>query len=71
MRLYGQLNARPLAEHPASKRRFLDEPYPGGESWRQAVSRVGGFLADLPSRWAGKRVLVIGHVATRWVSITT
>ena len=24
------------------------------------------FLDDLPSRWDGQRVLVIGHVATRW-----
>jgi 2,3-bisphosphoglycerate-dependent phosphoglycerate mutase len=63
---YGELNARPLAEHAGNRARFLDEPYPGGESWRQAVIRVGGFLDDLPSRWAGKRVLMIGHVATRW-----
>lgn len=63
---YGELNGRPLAEHPVSRARFLDEPYPGGESWRQAVVRVGRFLNDLPSRWAGKRVLLIGHVATRW-----
>jgi broad specificity phosphatase PhoE len=63
---YGELNGRPLAEHPGRGARFLDEPYPGGESWRQAVTRVGGFLDDLPTRWTGKRVLVIGHVATRW-----
>jgi broad specificity phosphatase PhoE len=44
----------------------VSNPYPGGESWRQAVARVGRFLADLPLRWDGQRVLVIGHVATRW-----
>jgi 2,3-bisphosphoglycerate-dependent phosphoglycerate mutase len=27
---------------------------------------VGRFLADLPLRWDSRRVLVIGHVATRW-----
>ncbi len=63
---YGQLNAAPVAEHLSHRARFINEPYPGGESWRQAVARVGRFLDDLPSRWAGKRVLVIGHVATRW-----
>jgi broad specificity phosphatase PhoE len=30
------------------------------------VARVGRFLDDLPLRWEGKRLLVIGHVATRW-----
>jgi broad specificity phosphatase PhoE len=63
---YGEFNAGPAAEHVGHRAQFLDEPYPGGESWRQAVARVGGFLDDLPSRWARKRVLVIGHVATRW-----
>jgi len=63
---YGDLNARPVAEHAVNRAQYLDEPYPAGESWRQAVTRIGGFLKDLPSRWAGKRVLVIGHVATRW-----
>lgn len=63
---YGRLNAGPAADHVRSRARFLDDPYPGGESWRQAVARVGRFLDDLPLRWEGKRVLVIGHVATRW-----
>ena len=63
---YGQLNGMSAAEMHRGRVRHLDRPYPGGESWRQAVARVGRFLADLPSRWDGQRVLVIGHVATRW-----
>jgi len=41
-----------------------DRPYPGGESHGQAIRRVAGFLADLPTRWAGHRVMLIGHRAT-------
>jgi 2,3-bisphosphoglycerate-dependent phosphoglycerate mutase len=26
----------------------------------------GRGLGDLPTRWDGRRILVIGHVATRW-----
>lgn len=63
---YGRQNAGPAADHVRNRARFLDDPYPGGESWRQAVARVGRFLDDLPLRWEGRRVLVIGHVATRW-----
>jgi broad specificity phosphatase PhoE len=62
---YGQRNGMPVAELHARRREHLDQPYPGGESWRQAAARVGRFLADLPLRWDGQRVLVIGHVATR------
>jgi len=63
---YGQRNGMPVAELRADRRKHLDRPYPGGESWRQAVARIGRFLNDLPLRWQGQRVLVIGHAATRW-----
>ncbi|MDR3033358.1 MAG: histidine phosphatase family protein [Kitasatospora sp.] len=63
---YGRRNGMPVAELHAGRRDHLDRPYPGGESWRQAVTRTARFLNDLPLRWQGQRVLVIGHVATRW-----
>jgi 2,3-bisphosphoglycerate-dependent phosphoglycerate mutase len=63
---YGDRNGGPAHEHVRDRADFLDSPYPGGESWRQAVERVGRFLQDLPLRWQDQRVLVIGHVATRW-----
>ena len=63
---YGQRNGMRAAEVHGKRRDHLDAPYPGGESWRQAISRVGRFLTDLPLRWEGQRVLVVGHVATRW-----
>lgn len=63
---YGRLNGMLAADMHANRRDYLDQPYPGGESWRQATARVGRFLEDLPSRWYDERVLVVGHVATRW-----
>jgi 2,3-bisphosphoglycerate-dependent phosphoglycerate mutase len=44
----------------------IDEPYPGGESYRDVVARMKSFLDDLFLRWNTKRVVVIGHAATRW-----
>jgi broad specificity phosphatase PhoE len=63
---YGQLNGAPALEVHGDRRRYLDVPYPGGESWRQATDRIGRFLSDLPLRWDGQRILIVGHVATRW-----
>jgi broad specificity phosphatase PhoE len=63
---YGRKNGMPVAELHGGRRRHVDEPYPGGESWRQAVDRVGRLLPDLPVRWDGCRVLLVGHTATRW-----
>ncbi len=63
---YGDWNGHPRAQVHDRRGDFLDRPYPGGESWREATARVAGFLDDLPARWAGRRILVVGHVATRW-----
>jgi broad specificity phosphatase PhoE len=63
---YGSMNGRPRAELDTQRAQRLDEPWPGGESWRQAVARVAGFLEELRQERDGQRVLVIGHVATRW-----
>jgi 2,3-bisphosphoglycerate-dependent phosphoglycerate mutase len=63
---YGTGNGMPAKELHRRSGDHLDTPFPGGESWREAVHRAGRFLDDLPLRWDGARVLVIGHVATRW-----
>jgi 2,3-bisphosphoglycerate-dependent phosphoglycerate mutase len=59
---YGELSGMPRTVLDEQRVRRIDEPWPGGESWRQAVARVDSFLDELH----GGRVLVIGHVATRW-----
>jgi broad specificity phosphatase PhoE len=63
---YGALNGMPRAQLETERARRLDDPVPGGESWRQAVERVAGFLDELRRSHDGQRVLIIGHVATRW-----
>jgi 2,3-bisphosphoglycerate-dependent phosphoglycerate mutase len=59
---YGELNGMPRAVLDAQRLQRVDDAWPGGESWRQAVARVGRALDELPDG----RVAVIGHVATRW-----
>jgi broad specificity phosphatase PhoE len=63
---YGLLNGAPTQEVQGDRLSHLETPYPRGESWIGATDRVGRALTDLPTRWAGQRVLIIGHVATRW-----
>ena len=63
---YGDRNGASVDTHVRDRAHYLDEPYPAGESWRQAVARVARWLDDLTPRWSGERVLVVGHVATRW-----
>ena len=63
---YGQLNGAPADAIAAERGRRVDLPFPGGESYREAVARVASFLDDVRDACAGERVLLIGHTATRW-----
>ena len=63
---YGALNGRPVAEIDAEKLRRIDEPFPGGESYRDVVERVRSFLDDLLLGFDGTRILLISHAAPRW-----
>lgn len=61
---YGLLNGVPRAQLETRGPDSLDERFPEGESWREAVLRVEAFLHELALERDGDRVLVIGHMAT-------
>jgi len=63
---YGRLNGMPVSVLDRERPLRVDDPFPGGESYRDVVARVGAFLADLHPEFEGARVLLIGHSATRW-----
>lgn len=62
---YGTFNgARADTLHPRTG--WIDEPFPGGQSYRQVVEATRDFLHDLASGWDRARVLVVAHSANRW-----
>ena len=63
---YGELNGAPVEHVSAVRRRHVEEPFPGGESYRQVVERTRSFLADAVVRHDGERIVVIAHSANRW-----
>ena len=62
---YGELNGAPV-ERLDPRVRFVDEPYPGGESYRDCVEKMRAFLEDVSAEFDGRRVVVIAHSAQRW-----
>jgi broad specificity phosphatase PhoE len=60
------LTRRPCGEVFANAVERLDEPFPGGESYRDAAERVREFLRDAAIRFEGKTILIIGHRATHY-----
>ena len=63
---YGELNGRPVEEVAAERLRRIDEPFPGGESYRDVVTRTRSFLDGLRTGHDGERVVAISHSANRW-----
>jgi broad specificity phosphatase PhoE len=62
---YGILNGAPVSEIE-QRCRFVDLPYPDGESYRDCVEKMRTFLEDVVREFDGRRVLVIAHSAQRW-----
>jgi broad specificity phosphatase PhoE len=63
---YGQLNGASVEQVTAVRRRHVDEPFPGGESYRQVVERTTAFLDDVVAAHDGERIVVVAHSANRW-----
>ena len=62
---YGDLNGASV-EALKPRTAYIDQPFPGGQSYRQVVAQTENFLSDLLERHGGGRVLVISHSANRW-----
>jgi broad specificity phosphatase PhoE len=63
---YGEWTRRKVSEIQPARLKFIDEPFPGGESYRDVIRRVEEFLDDLPDNLSN--VVIIGHRAT-WFAL--
>ena len=45
---------------------YIYNPFPNGESYEQTTEKIHSFLADLVKNFDGKKVLIIGHMATHY-----
>jgi broad specificity phosphatase PhoE len=62
---YGVFNGTP-ARGLAPRRHRIDEPFPGGQSYREVVELTRSFLGDIKRLYDGRTVLVVAHSANRW-----
>ncbi|NAS24865.1 histidine phosphatase family protein [Herbidospora sp. NEAU-GS84] len=63
---YGELNGCPVTVLAAERAKHIDDPFPGGQSYRQVLEATSDLLRDLATDWDGKRILVIAHSANKW-----
>jgi broad specificity phosphatase PhoE len=60
---YGELTRQPAAAL-GPRERFIDTPFPGGESLTDVVARMDDWLRETRPAHAGATILVIGHRAS-------
>jgi 2,3-bisphosphoglycerate-dependent phosphoglycerate mutase len=63
---YGSLSAAPREAVHGDRGRYLTQPYPGGESWQQAIGRAQAAIQSLALLPKDGDILIVGHLATHW-----
>ena len=63
---YGEFNGSDRAALDARRGQHIEEPWPGGQSYRDVARGMAAFLRELATASDGERVLILGHSATRW-----
>jgi broad specificity phosphatase PhoE len=63
---YGDFEGKPSEIVSSMKKDRIEESFPGGESYEQAVARVQEFFKELKEKYSDKIILVVGHRATQY-----
>lgn len=63
---YGEWDGMPVARLELERSAHVDVPFPGGQSYRDVCRQMAPLLDELREGRHGRRVLLIGHSATRW-----
>jgi broad specificity phosphatase PhoE len=63
---YGDYTGTSLQEIDAVRSKYVDVPFPNGESYRQRVALVDAFLAQVRQEGLYGALVIVGHRATKW-----
>jgi broad specificity phosphatase PhoE len=63
---YGELTGAAVEVIHGQRQDRVDDPFPGGQSYRDVSDGVRDLLAELGTGDDGQRVLLVGHAATRF-----
>jgi broad specificity phosphatase PhoE len=67
---YGDLNGKPKELIEAVKEKHIENHFPRGESYKEAIKRVQDFIEELKRKYPEKNVLIVGHRVTHYGLMT-
>ncbi len=60
---YGNWNGVPASQFKDNLEKYIDEPFPDGESYKDVEKRMADFLEFLKKNYNGKNVAIVAHQA--------
>lgn len=63
---YGEFTRHPVEEVNARKIEYIENPFPGGESYVQTTEKMKSFLKEILVGYSGKTIMIIGTRATQY-----
>jgi len=60
---YGDFNGGKEAEFKSDMKKFIDTPFPGGESYQDVEKRLADFLEFLRKDYNGQHIAILAHQA--------
>lgn len=58
---YGDFTQKPADDFKKDLTKYIDQPFPGGESYKDIEKRIHDFLEFLKNSYKGKHVAIVGH----------
>lgn len=61
----GEYGGQPVAVTKTLMTKYIDQPFPDGESYKDVETRIRSWLNEVKVTHAGQRLAVVGHQATQ------
>lgn len=61
----GEYSGQPVAVTQTLMTKYIDQPFPGGESYKDVEARVNNWLTEIRADYSGKKIALVGHQATQ------
>lgn len=63
---YGQATGKPMSGYKHELDKYVDTPYPGGESYRDVEKRMRSLVGELKKNYDGQHVALVAHQAPQF-----
>lgn len=60
---YGDMNGKSTSDFKGRMQDFIDTPFPNGESYKDAETRLASFVDFLRQQYDGKHIAIVAHQA--------